>query len=80
VGIYDPHFTNSKADAKKLTDFEACQQLFKTLTYNKSIQENTKGKISVVTVTRNNANNIRMVDQIINRHGCEMEMGTTTLQ
>mmetsp|Transcript_680 Transcript_680/g.982 ORF Transcript_680/g.982 Transcript_680/m.982 type:complete len:243 (-) Transcript_680:729-1457(-) len=53
AGINDPCLANSKdlvlADATKLNDFEACQQYFKTLIFNKTTQEKLKRQISGVT-------------------------------
>ena len=62
AGINDPRLTNAKdlvlADATKLNDFEACQQYFKTLIFNKTTQEKLERQISGVTGDRKkNKNN-----------------------
>lgn len=53
AGISDPRISNAKdfilADPTKLNDFEACQQFFKTLIYNKTTQEKHERQISGVT-------------------------------
>ena len=60
AGINDPRLGNAKdlvlADATKLNDFEACQQYFKTLIFNKTTQEKLERQISGVTGDRKRNN------------------------